>query len=151
MGEGVTEQALAAEDGETAEDAADDAKQCAAEGNGAQGVVVLDLEENLAEGYEQGCYERDGADQEPDAPVGTAVFSSQFMVYWSFDMVGSSARRLGLRIGKNTLFVSTKGRKGPRNKPFFIHEGPLRTTKKNLFPRRAAKGHEENLFPMKGR
>ena len=165
VGEGVTEQALAAEDGETAEDAADDAKQGATEGNGAQGVVVFDLEEDLAERYEQGCYERDGADQEPDTPVGTAVFSSQFLVFshstwWdprlSFGLrIGKKHLLCPLRAEKKTLFYPRRATKktffheGPlrATKKTFFHDGPLRTAKKILFPRWATKGHEENPFP----
>ena len=80
VGEGVTEQALAAEYGETAEDAADNAEKCATEGDGAQGVVVLDMEEDLAEGYEERGDERGGADQEPDALIGTAVICGLLLV-----------------------------------------------------------------------
>ena len=43
MGEGISQQALVAQHGKTAQHAADDAEQGAAQGNGAQSIIVLDM------------------------------------------------------------------------------------------------------------
>ena len=80
MGEGVAEEALTAQDGETAENAADDPEQRAAEGEGAQGVVILDVQKELAERHEEGGDEGGCAYQQPDALVGIAVFGSHVIV-----------------------------------------------------------------------
>ena len=140
MGEGVAEEALAAEDGEAAEDAADDAEEGAAEGDGAQGVVVLDVEDELAEGNEEGGDDGGGGYEEPDAAVGGVgfghffvVFSSQFLVFSELRTAVFSSQFLvfsELRTAAVTENASSSAegqsehpliREGARRRPFLIH------------------------------